>query len=289
MKMKAVILAAGYGSRFLPVTKTIPKEMLPLIDRPAIALITEELLAAGIEDILVISSRRKRALEDYFDREPELEEVFRREGKASALEKIKPPRAHVFFVRQQEMKGTGHALLLARPFTGSDPFIVAYPDDLFLCEPSLSQQLVRAYKKTGCSLLAVQDFGARDVSRYGVVEPLDQNNPCKVARLVEKPPRGLEPSRLVSFGRYLYTAEIYEHLQAELERHGGGEFYHVGALNRLAGMGRLAALHLEGERLDTGDPRGYLEAICRYALSRSDLRESSQKLFSRLAGKDTPF
>lgn len=281
--MKAVILAAGYGSRFLPVTKTIPKEMLPLIDRPAISLIVDELLEAGIEDILIISSRRKRSLDDYFDRETELEEVFRGQGKSTALEQIRPPRGHFFFVRQQEMKGTGHALLLAKPFTGPDPFIVAYPDDIFMCGLSLSLQLIHAYEQVGCSILAVQDCGQRDVSRYGVVEPLDEKNPCMVGRLVEKPAAGSEPSRLVSYGRYLYTPEIYAHLEAELKGYRGGEFYHVAAVNRLANEGRLAAFRFKGEHLDTGEPAGYLEAICRYALTRPDLREAAKHLFSRLA------
>ena len=280
--MKAVIVAAGYGSRFLPVTKTIPKEMLPLIDRPAIDFIIEELVAAGINDILIITSRRKKVLDDYFDREVELEAVYTAEGKQQHLARIAPTPANIYFVRQQEMKGTGHALLLARAFTGSEPFVVAYPDDIVFAQTSLSAQLIAAHRATGHSVLAVKDLAGSDVSRYGVVDPAGSGNPCPVRQLVEKPPVGQEPSTLVSYGRYLFTAELYEHLEAGLKTHQGGEYYHVGAINSLAAAGRMTALDFEGQRLDTGDPMGYLEALCRYALTREDLADRARALFRAL-------
>ncbi len=282
MNIKGVIVAAGYGSRFLPVTKTIPKEMLPLIDRPAISFIIDEMLEAGIHDILIITSRRKKVLEDYFDREVELEDIYTREGKHSRLELIKPPPANIFFVRQQEMKGTGHALLLCEPFTGSDPFVVAYPDDIVFSRTSLSQQLVEVHQQTGKSVLAVKNLPGADVSRYGVIDPGGTENPCPVKRLVEKPQAGKEPSKLVSYGRYLFQPELYDHLRAGLADHQQGEFYHVDAINRLAAQNKVVAYDFEGERLDTGEPLGYLEAICRYALSREDLGESARALFRKL-------
>ena len=283
MNVKGVILAAGYGSRFLPATKTIPKEMLPLIDRPAISFIVDEFLEAGIRDILIISSRRKKALDDFFDREVELEEVFLSEGKQKSLDKIKPPDANIFFIRQQEMRGTGHALLLARPFTGKAPFIVAYPDDIVFAQTSLSLQLIEAYRQTGHNLLAVKNLEGMDVSRYGVVDPRGEGNPRPVRRLVEKPKPGAEPSKLVSYGRYLFTADIFPYLAQGLAQHRGGEYYHIDALNRLAADGQVSALDFEGRRLDTGEPMGYLEAICRYALQREDLSESARRLFGELS------
>ncbi len=284
MTIKGVIVAAGYGSRFLPATKTVPKELLPLIDKPAISFIVDEFLAAGIRDILIITSRRKKALDDYFDRETELEAVFQAEGKADKLAKIQPPDGQIFFVRQQEMKGTGHALLLAKPFTGQDPFVVAYPDDIVFSKTSLSKQLIEAHQQTGGGILAVKDLVGQDVSRYGVVDPSSQGNPCGVNQLVEKPPTGEEPSTLVSYGRYLFTAELYEHLEAGLAQHQGGEYYHVGAINALAVRGRMFALDFEGDRLDTGEPMGFLEAVCRYSLTRPEWAQSARSLFKQLGG-----
>ncbi|MDJ0842331.1 MAG: UTP--glucose-1-phosphate uridylyltransferase [Acidobacteriota bacterium] len=289
MKVKGVIVAAGYGSRFLPVTKTVPKEMLPLIDRPAIQFIIDEFLEAGIEEILIITSRRKKVLDDYFDREAEMEALYRSEGKLERLEKIRPPKARIFFVRQQEMRGTGHALLEAEPFTGNDPFIVAYPDDIVFCEHAgLSKQLVAVYRQHGKSILAVKNLHDKDVSRYGVVDPGDQNNPCSVRRLVEKPPAGEEPSKLVSYGRYLFTPEFYEYLHRAWETHlngpdPAGEFYHVNGINLLAAEGGMTAYDFKGERLDTGEPLGFLEAVCRYALQREDLKQEARVLFNKLA------
>ena len=152
--MKGVIVTAGYGTRFLPVTKTIPKEMLPLVTRPSIDFIVEEFVASGITEILFITSRRKKSLEDYFDHERELEAVFEAAGDTKKLQAIAPPRATCYFVRQPEMRGTGHALLLARSFVGTEPFVVAYPDDLHLGSPPLARQLIDAWEKTGCTVLA---------------------------------------------------------------------------------------------------------------------------------------
>ena len=282
MSVKGVIVAAGYGSRFLPVTKTVPKEMLPLIDKPAIQFIIDEFLEAGIRDILIITSRRKKVLDDYFDREIEMEQAMQKPGKEMGLQHIKPADCNVFFVRQQEMKGTGHALLLARPFTGDDPFVVAYPDDIVFSKTSLSRQLLDVHEQNGKSVLAVKDLAGQDVSRYGVVDPSEQANPCGVRQLVEKPPRGQEPSTLVSYGRYLFTSELYTHLEKGLAQHGGGEFYHVDAINQLAADGKMCALDFEGERLDTGAPIGYLEAMCRYALQREDLADQARAIFKKL-------
>jgi len=269
--MKGVIVAAGYGTRFLPVTKTIPKEMLPVVNIPSISFIVDEFVKSGIQDIIIISSRRKKVLEDYFDREIELESVFEKEGKADRLERINPPANVRFaFVRQQRMLGTGHALLQIKELVGNDPCIVAYPDDLHIGDPALSTQLIESWRESGCSVMAsVYEKG--DVSRYGVLDIAADGK--HVRAIVEKPPRGTEPSHEVSIGRYLYTPDFFTYLQEGWERHEGGEYYHIYALNKLMNEGRVVYRRLSGRRLDTGEPEGYLDAILNYADTVPSLRK----------------
>lgn len=260
--MKGVIVAAGYGTRFLPVTKTIPKEMLPLVNKPSIQFIVEEFIQSGIKDIIIITSRRKNMLDSFFDREMELEGVFTKEGKQDKLNLIAPLDARFSFVRQTEMKGTGHALLQVKELIGSDSCVVAYPDDLHLGTTPLSKQLIDTYNKTGCSVMA--SFHEKgDVSRYGVLE-LDSDN-LHVKGIVEKPNKGREPSHEVSIGRYLYTSEFFSLLEKGYANHTGGEYYHIFALNELMKQGKVVFKTIEGLRLDTGEPEGYIDAFLRYA------------------------
>jgi UTP--glucose-1-phosphate uridylyltransferase len=272
--MKGVIVTAGYGTRFLPVTKTIPKEMLPLVTRPSIDFIVEEFVASGITEILFITSRRKKALEDYLDRERELEAAFEAAGDKKKLAAIAPPAATCYFVRQAEMRGTGHALLLARSFVGSDPFVVAYPDDLHFGSPPLAKQLVETWEKTGCTVLATL-HDPPDINRYGVIALASDG--LHVTDIVEKPPRGKEPSREASIGRFLYTPDFLEQLELEWKRHGSGEFFHTPAVLALARKGRVVYHRVQGERLDTGEPAGYLEAIVRYARSVPELNAALER------------
>lgn len=270
--MRAVIVAAGYGSRFLPVTRALPKEMLPIGDRPALDFVVQELVDAGVTELLVITSRRKKVLDDWFDRQPELEQVFA--DSPSKLAKIVPPKVAVTFVRQSEMKGTGHALLLARSFAGDQPVIVAFPDDLFV-DGNCSAQLVEAYRATGCSVLCAQDFGDADVSRYGVIETRPrEDGAIGVASIVEKPPVGTEPSKLVSLGRYLYTPEIFVELERGLAEHGGGEFYPMDAINTLAQRDRVVTVDVRARRLDTGQPLDYLKSVVDVALGHPEYGEA---------------
>jgi UTP--glucose-1-phosphate uridylyltransferase len=267
--MKGVIIAAGYGTRFLPVTKTVPKELLPVGTKPSIAYIVEEFLASGIEEIIIVSSRRKKSLEDYFDREVELEEVFKREGKLDKLGLVAACPAKLSFVRQTEMRGTGHALLQVKPFLGGEACVVAYPDDLHIGEPPLARQLIELHEKTGKSVLAtILEPG--DVSRYGVVGPGPDG--LSVSSFVEKPAPGSEPSHEVSIGRYLYTPEFFDLVEEGWGRHTGGEYFHTYALDRLIAAGKVAFTRASGLRLDTGDPAGYLEAILTDAASKPALR-----------------
>ena len=267
--MKGIIVAAGYGTRFLPVTKTVPKELLPVGLKPSIAYIVDEFVASGISDIIIISSRRKKALEDYFDREIELEGVFTREGKPDKLALISPPAARISFVRQTEMKGTGHALLQVKNLLGAEPCVVAYPDDLVMGGVPLARQLMDVYEKTGkCVLATIYEAG--DVSRYGIVDPMADG--IGVKGFVEKPASGSEPSHEVSIGRYLYIPEFFDMLEEGWAKHRAGEYYHTYALDRMIEAGRMAFKRVEGTRLDTGDPAGYLEAILRNAASDPALR-----------------
>ena len=260
--MKGVILAAGYGSRFLPVTKTVPKEMLPLINKPSIDFIIDEFLDSGVKEILVITSRRKKVLEDYLDREVELEYTFKMQGAHSKLDKIPPPEAHIFFVRQKEMLGTGHALLLARPFVGDEPFVVAYPDDIHLGEKPLTRQLIETYEKTGCSVLATIN-DPPDIERYGTIAIAEDG--LHATDIVEKAPKGTEPSREASIGRFLYTLEFFPLLAAGWEKHRHGEYFHTGSLRALAKAGRVVFKRIEGVRLDTGEPEGFFRSLLQYA------------------------
>jgi UTP--glucose-1-phosphate uridylyltransferase len=272
--MKGVILAAGYGTRFLPVTKTVPKELLPVGTKPSIAFIIDEFLASGIDEIIVVSSRRKKALEDYFDRDIELEEVFRREGRADRLASIARCEAKVSFVRQTEMRGTGHALLQVKPFLGGEPCVVAYPDDLHIGTPPLARQLIDLYQTTGKPVLATV-FEPGDLSRYGVVGPAPDG--LSVVSFVEKPAAGREPSREVSIGRYLYTPEFFDLVEEGWGKHSSGEYFHTYALDRLIAAGRVVFKRVSGKRLDTGDPAGYLEAILADAEANPALKAVLEK------------
>lgn len=280
--MKGVIVAAGYGTRFLPATKTVAKELLPVGLKPSIAWIADEFVASGIRDIIIISSRRKKALEDYFDRDIELEDVFRREGRTDRLALIAPPDARIAFVRQAEMRGTGHALLQVKNIVGDEPCVVAYPDDLHIGSPPLAGQLVDMYEKTGkCVLATIYEPG--DVSRYGVVDPGPDG--VSVRGFVEKPARGSEPSHEVSIGRYLYTPEFFEMLEEGFAKHEKGEYYHTYALDRMIGMGKVAFKRISGERLDTGEPAGYLEAVLRNAAADPALRPTLENFLRKFAAE----
>lgn len=284
MAVKGVILAAGYGSRFLPVTRCVPKEMLPIVNRPALDLVVREFAEAGIEDVLVITSRRKRAIEDWFDRDPELETVFA--DKPSVRGRIRPPEVRATFVRQQEMRGTGEALLLAREFAGSDAVVLAFPDDLF-GSPNCTADMIQVWERTGKSVLAAADLSGEDVSRYGVIDPSgEEEGIVHVRSVVEKPAPGTEPSSLVSLGRYLFAPDIFSALAEGLAAHQGpGEYFATDGINRLAEQGSVVARIITAPRYDTGTPLGYMKAIVELGLQHDDIGEEfSRWLQERFAG-----
>ncbi len=277
--VKGVIVAAGYGTRFLPATKTLPKEMLPLVDIPAIQFILDEFVESGIHEVLIISSRRKKALEDYFDREAELEEVFLREGATAKLAAIAPPALKVCFIRQQEMQGTAHALSLCEPFTGESPFVVAYPDDILPDAPRCSAELIRVWRESvsganpaGCSVLSVKPFPEEVLCRYGIVDVETRGSVLAARRMVEKPDPGHAPSNLVSLGRYLYTQELFPAIRELAALPRKGEFFQTEPINLLAARGKVLCSLYEGRYFDVGKPSGYLRTLLEYALERDDLR-----------------
>ena len=273
--MKGVILAAGYATRFLPASKTIPKEMFPLIDRPAIDFIVQEMADSGIRDILLVSSRRKKVMEDYFDREVELSSAFSKSNEFEKLEVIKPIEANIFTLRQQHMMGTGNALLLVEPFVDNEPFVVAYPDDIVIGEKPLSKQLIETWEKTGSTVLAVKQMQEDQLSRYGVIEPENSGKIMKVKKMVEKPKQGAAPSRFVSFGRYLYTSDLFDALKTSDKKHSHrGEFTQTEAINHLAANGMVSAVEFEGTRYDLGDPLGFLTSAMQIGLMRPEYTKS---------------
>ena len=272
--MKGVILAAGYATRFLPASKTIPKEMFPLIDRPAIDFIVQEMVDSGIQDILLVSSRRKKVLEDYFDREVELSSAFEESHQHKKLELIKPTTANIFTLRQQYMMGTGNALMLVEPFVNNEPFVVAYPDDIVFGDPPLTQQLVDAWKACGDTILTVKELPANELQRYGIIDPENTGKRMKVRSMVEKPESGTEPSSFATYGRYLYTPDIFDALRSTDTSHKHqGEFTQTEAINLMASKGKVSALQFEGTRYDLGEPLGYLVSSIKVAMERSEFKK----------------
>ncbi len=269
--MKGVILAAGYGTRLLPVTKTVPKELLPLVDTPAIQLIVEEFVRSGVQEILIVTNRRKKALEDYFDREIELETSLKAKRRKDLLAKLEPPKASITFVRQKEMLGTADALLCCESFVGKEPFVAAHPDDVVLSRAPLTRTLIRAHKKTGKAVLSLFRCEESELDHLALVDADFRKDPVRVRRIVEKPGRDNAPSRYGVLGRYLFTREIFPAIRACWDDAPDPEIVQPRAINRLAARGRVMAKISRDERLDVGKPLGYLKAITRVALSRPEL------------------
>ena len=273
---KAVIPAAGLGTRFLPATKACPKEMLPIVDKPTIQYIIEEALASGIKDILIISSHNKQAIEDHFDRNPELELNLKEHGKTELLEQITAiADVNIHYIRQKEPKGLGHAILCAKAFVGNEPFAVLLGDDVvYNDENPCLKQLIDVYNATGSSVLGCQTVPQEKVSSYGIVasEATENERIFKVNDMVEKPAVEEAPSRLAVLGRYVITPEIFEILEHTAPGR-GGEIQLTDALKVLAKEQSMYAYDFVGRRYDVGDKEGYLEATVEYALRRDDLRD----------------
>lgn len=273
---KAVIPAAGLGTRFLPATKACPKEMLPIVDKPTIQYIIEEALASGITDILIISGRTKRAIEDHFDRSPELEFNLEEHGKTELLKIVKDiADINLHYVRQKEPKGLGHAILCAKAFVGNEPFAVLLGDDVvYNDEYPCLKQLIDVYDATGGSVLGCQTVPKEKVSSYGIVAsaPTDAERIFRVNDMVEKPAIEEAPSQLAVLGRYVINPGIFQILE-NTKPGKGGEIQLTDALKVLARMEKMYAYDFMGRRYDVGDKQGYLEATVEYALRRPDLKD----------------
>ena len=271
---KAVIPAAGYGTRFLPATKATPKEMLPIVDKPTIQYIVEEALESGIEDILIISGHGKRAIEDHFDSAPALEHELVRKGKQDLLDVVRETTdVNVHYVRQKYMRGLGDAILCARSFVGDEPFAVLLGDDVvYHPERSALRQLIDIYEETGGSVLGCQIVSDEQVSSYGIVggETLENRRLMRVSDMVEKPSLEEAPSRMAVLGRYIIRPEIFSIL-GETKPGKGGEIQLTDALKVLAQREAVYAYDFEGKRYDLGDKLGFLEATVEFALRRPDL------------------
>ena len=282
---KAVIPAAGLGTRFLPATKAQPKEMLPIVDKPAIQYIIEEAIQSGIEEILIITGRNKRAIEDHFDRAVELELTLKAQGKYELLglvEELSEVTLH--YIRQKEAKGLGHAVLCAKQFVGHEPFAVLLGDDIIDANVPCLKQLMDVYDDCPGTILGVQEVAVEKVSSYGIVKPSPvKDNVWKAEDLVEKPAVDEAPSRLAVLGRYIIEPEIFELLENTPPGR-GGEIQLTDGLRRLAGIKPVYAYQFEGRRYDVGDKQGFLEATVEFALKRPDLREPFLKYLTTTLG-----
>lgn len=271
---KAIIPAAGFGTRFLPATKAMPKEMLPIVDKPTIQYIAEEILESGIDQILIISGHAKRAIEDHFDSSPELESHLYEHGKISVLKEIrKISSIKIHYVRQQYMRGLGDAILCAKDFVDGEPFGVILGDDVvYHPEKPALKQLMEQYEQTGGTVIGCQCVAPERVSAYGIIAGKEINDKglLKVDDMIEKPSISEAPSRVAALGRYVITPEVFEVLEQTAPGK-GGEIQLTDALRVMAHAGNVYAYCFEGKRYDTGDKLGFLKATVEYALRRDDL------------------
>ncbi|MEQ6376446.1 UTP--glucose-1-phosphate uridylyltransferase GalU [Bacillaceae bacterium S4-13-58] len=286
---KAIIPAAGLGTRFLPATKAQPKEMLPIVDKPTIQYIVEEAAASGIEDIIIISGRGKRAIEDHFDISYELEEKLAEKGKTDQLNMVRSISglANIHYIRQKEPKGLGHAIYVANRFVGNEPFAVLLGDDIVESEEPCLKQLIDVYNEHGSSVVGVQEVPHSDVSSYGIIEYADervgggqrvggdgsyQHNVHKVRSLVEKPQPEDAPSNLAITGRYILMPEIFKILET-LPPGKGGEIQLTDAINKLNQEQSVYACEYKGRRYDIGNKFGFVRATIDFAIEREDIRD----------------
>ncbi len=272
---KAVIPAAGLGTRFLPATKAQPKEMLPIVDKPTIQYIIEEAIASGIEDILIVTGRGKRAIEDHFDKSYELEDILRRKGETELLSLVEDISnlANVNYIRQKEPRGLGHAIYCARSFIDNEPFAVLLGDDIVDSETPCLKQLIDVYNTYNTTVLGVQRVPEEDISKYGIIKCEGVGDRVyRVDDMVEKPDRENAPSNVAILGRYIITPDIFTHLENAVPGK-GGEIQLTDALKKLLESSSVYAYDFIGKRYDVGNKLGFLEATVEFALKRDDLRD----------------
>ncbi|HLQ39991.1 MAG TPA: UTP--glucose-1-phosphate uridylyltransferase GalU [Tetragenococcus sp.] len=284
---KAVIPAAGLGTRFLPATKAIAKEMLPIVDKPTIQFIVEEAIESGIEDILVVTGKAKRPIEDHFDANVELEQNLKSKGKTELLKLVEETTdINLHFVRQKRPLGLGHAVLQAKAFVGDEPFVVMLGDDIMVDQVPLTRQLINDYEKTKAATLAVMPIKHEETNKYGIIDPNAEvmKGLYDVKSFVEKPQPEAAPSDLAIIGRYLLTPEIFDIL-AQQKPGLGGEIQLTDAIDQLNKTQRVFAQEFSGKRYDVGNKLGMLEANIEYGLIHPEIQEALKDYLKELAEK----
>ncbi|WP_156290940.1 UTP--glucose-1-phosphate uridylyltransferase GalU [Oceanobacillus salinisoli] len=280
---KAIIPAAGLGTRFLPATKAMPKEMLPIVDRPTIEYIVEEAMESGIEDIIIVTGKGKRAIEDHFDHNFELEDNLVKKEKFEMLEKVnQASNVDIHYIRQKEPKGLGHAVWCARKFIGDEPFAVLLGDDIVKAEKPGLRQLIDEFEATQSSIVGVQKVPMDETHRYGIVDPVrSEGRRYKVSKFVEKPAKGTAPSDLAIMGRYVFTPEIFSFLDKQ-QIGAGGEIQLTDAIQMLNEVQDVYAYDFEGKRYDVGEKLGFVKTTVDLALENEEIRD---ELYKYLEGK----
>jgi UTP--glucose-1-phosphate uridylyltransferase len=285
---KAIIPAAGLGTRFLPATKAQPKEMLPIVDKPTIQYIIEEAIASGIEEILIITGRNKKSIEDHFDKSIELELQLEQTGKDEYLKMVRDisNMANIYFVRQKEPKGLGHAINCAKAFVGNEPFAVMLGDDIVDSEVPCLKQLMDCYSNYETSILGVQQVPATEVYKYGIIDGIEiEDSVYKLKDVVEKPKVSEAPSNVAILGRYIITPRIFDILD-NTKPGKGGEIQLTDALKTLMEEESMYAYNFKGRRYDVGDKQGFLEATVEYALKDEELKENFMKYLLTIKDND---
>lgn len=281
---KAIIPTAGLGTRFLPATKAMPKEMLPILDKPTIQYIVEEASRAGIEDIIIVTGKHKRAIEDHFDNQKELEMVLEDKGKTELLEKVQysTELANIFYVRQKEQKGLGHAIYSARQFIGDEPFAVLLGDDIVESDTPAIKQLMEVYEETGNSVIGVQEVPESETHRYGIIDPLSKKERrYEVQKFVEKPEQGTAPSNLAIMGRYVLTPEIFDYLKTQ-KKGAGNEIQLTDAIERMNSEHQVFAYDFIGNRYDVGEKLGFVKTTIEYALKDESMKDELKQFIKKL-------
>ena len=283
----AVIPAAGHGTRFLPATKAMPKEMLPLIDRPVIQYVVEEAIASGIDDLIIITGRGKRAIEDYFDDSPELEMHLREHHKSSMLKKVQEVSSlvDIHYIRQKVPRGLGDAILRAEKHIGDEPFAVLLGDDIIVGTTPCTRQLIEVFGHTQGPVIAVNEIPHEKVSSYGIIKgrPLDPSLYC-VEDIVEKPRLEDTPSRIGVIGRYIFTPDIFACIR-EVQPGFGGEIQLTDAIKQLCGRRPVYASLFSGKRYDTGDRLGYVQAIIDFALAHEEIGDDVMEYLQHITNR----
>ena len=286
---KAIIPAAELVTGFLPVTKAIPKEMLPILDKPIIQYIVEEAIASGIEDIIIVTDKGNQSIEDHFDKSIELENILIEENKYELLEKVQAPaEVDIHFIRQKEPKGLGHAVWCARKFIGNEPFAVLMGDDIVQAKIPCLKQLIKEFEKTSSSVIGVQMITDVETPRYGIVDPINQKGQrYEVHNLVEKQEECTSPSNLAIIGRYILTPEIFKIL-GEAEKAKDGEIQLTEAIQKLNKMQRVFAYAFEGKQYDVGDILGYILTTIEFAFQKDELKDKIFEYLNKKSFFDNP-